>query len=47
VGAIPYGYDIVANDGAFVVVEEEAGIVREIIANVAAGATPLLRGQAS
>ena len=39
VGAIPYGYDIVAKDGAFVVVEEEAGIVREIIANIAAGAT--------
>ena len=39
VGAIPYGYDIVAKDGEFVVVEEEAGIVREIIANVAEGAT--------
>jgi DNA invertase Pin-like site-specific DNA recombinase len=39
VGAIPYGYDIVEKDGAFVVVEEEAAIVREIIANVAADAT--------
>jgi site-specific DNA recombinase len=39
VGAIPYGNDIVAKDGAFVVVEEEAGIVCEIIANIAAGAT--------
>jgi site-specific DNA recombinase len=39
VGAIPYGYNIVAKDGAFEVVEEEASIVREIIANVAAGAT--------
>jgi site-specific DNA recombinase len=39
VGAIPYGYDIVEKDGAFVVVEEEARIVREIIARIAAGAT--------
>jgi site-specific DNA recombinase len=37
-GAIPYGYEIAA-DGSFVVVEEEARTVREIIANVAAGAT--------
>jgi site-specific DNA recombinase len=39
VGAIPYGYNIVAKDGVFVVVEEEAQIVRQIIANVAVGAT--------
>jgi site-specific DNA recombinase len=38
-GAIPYGYDIVERDGAFVVVEEEAHIVREIVSNIAAGAT--------
>jgi site-specific DNA recombinase len=37
-GTIPYGYDI-AEDDTFVVVEDEARIVREIIANVAAGAT--------
>jgi DNA invertase Pin-like site-specific DNA recombinase len=37
-GCIPYGYDI-DEGGAFVVVEEEARVVREIIANVAAGAT--------
>ena len=35
-GAIPYGYDI-APDGSFVVVEEEAAIVREIITNIAEG----------
>src|SRR5215216_7104047 len=33
-GAIPYGYDI-AQDNSFVVVEEEACIVRQIIANIA------------
>jgi site-specific DNA recombinase len=37
-GAIPYGYDI-AEGGAFVVVPEEAHIVREIIANIAEGST--------
>jgi site-specific DNA recombinase len=37
-GAIPYGYDI-AQDNSFVVVEEEACLVRQIIANIAAGAT--------
>src|SRR5829696_9175015 len=37
-GRIPYGYDVDA-DGAFVVVEDEARVVRCIIANVAAGAT--------
>src|SRR5215208_3095079 len=37
-GSIPYGYDIV-QDNSFVVVEEEARIVRQIIANIAAGAT--------
>jgi site-specific DNA recombinase len=39
-GRIPYGYDISSEDGkGFVVVEDEACVVREIIANVAAGAT--------
>ena len=38
-GTIPYGYDIVERDGAFVVVEEEAHMVREIVSNIAAGAT--------
>src|SRR5215204_521525 len=37
-GVIPYGYDI-AEDGAFVVVEEEAVVVRDIIRNIAGGAT--------
>jgi len=38
-GAIPYGYDI-AEDGAFVVVEEEAQLVREFFDNIASsGAT--------
>jgi site-specific DNA recombinase len=37
-GCIPYGYDI-DDSGAFVVVEDEARVVREIIANVAAGST--------
>jgi site-specific DNA recombinase len=37
-GMIPYGYDI-APDNSFVIVEDEARIVAEIIANVAAGAT--------
>ena len=37
-GAIPYGYDI-AQDNSFMVVEEEARVVRQIIANIAAGAT--------
>jgi site-specific DNA recombinase len=36
-GMIPYGYDI-APDGLFVIVEDEARIVAEIIANIAAGA---------
>jgi site-specific DNA recombinase len=36
-GMIPYGYDI-APDGSFVIVEDEARIVAEIIANIAAGA---------
>ncbi len=35
-GVIPYGYDI-APDGSFVVVEEEAAVVRQIIANIAEG----------
>ena len=37
-GCIPYGYDI-AQDYSFVVVEDEARIVREIIANIANRAT--------
>jgi len=37
-GLIPYGYDI-AEVGSFVVVEEEAQVVRTIIRNVAHGAT--------
>lgn len=37
-GRIPFGYDV-GEDYAFVVVEDEARIVREIIANIAAGAT--------
>ena len=36
-GMIPYGYDI-APDGSFIIVEDEARIVAEIIANIAAGA---------
>src|SRR5829696_555987 len=38
VGRIPYGYDI-NEAGAFEVVEHEARVVREIVANVAAGAS--------
>jgi hypothetical protein len=38
-GAIPNGYEI-TQDNSFVVVEEEARVVRQIIANIAAGATP-------
>ncbi len=37
-GRIPYGYDI-NEAGAFEVVEHEARVVREIVANVAAGAS--------
>ena len=37
-GAIPYGYDI-AKNGAFVVVPEEAEIVKEILTNIAGGST--------
>lgn len=37
-GRIPYGYDI-AEDGSFVVVEEEARVVRQVIASIAKGAT--------
>jgi site-specific DNA recombinase len=39
-GVIPYGYRVRAEDGRLEVVEEEAGIVREIFANVAGGSTP-------
>jgi site-specific DNA recombinase len=38
IGRIPYGYDI-GEDDRFVVVEEEARIVRRIIANIAGGST--------
>jgi site-specific DNA recombinase len=37
-GCIPFGYDVV-NDGSLVVVEDEARIVRQIIGNIAGGAT--------
>src|SRR5215217_87075 len=37
-GRIPYGYDI-AEDGGFVVVEEEAAVVREVFSNIAGGST--------
>src|SRR5215204_7076626 len=38
-GRIPYGYRVRGEDGLLEVVEDEAAFVREIIANVAAGAT--------
>jgi site-specific DNA recombinase len=38
-GRIPYGYRVRGEDGLLEVVEDEAAIVREIIANVAAGST--------
>jgi site-specific DNA recombinase len=38
-GRIPYGYDVVDESGTFEVVEHEAHVVREVIANVAAGAS--------
>jgi uncharacterized protein len=37
-GRIPYGYDI-ADDGGFVLVDEEAAVVREIFSNIAGGST--------
>ena len=37
-GRIPYGYDV-ADDGRFVLVEEEAAVVRDIFSNLAAGST--------
>lgn len=37
-GAIPYGYDI-TEDGAFMVVPEEAEIIREILENISGGST--------
>lgn len=37
-GRIPYGYDI-SEEGAFVVVEKEARVVRQVIASIAGGAT--------
>jgi site-specific DNA recombinase len=37
-GAVPFGYDIAAG-GSFVIVEDEARIARDIIANIAAGST--------
>jgi site-specific DNA recombinase len=38
-GRIPYGYKLSSDETSLTLVEEEAQIVREIIANVAAGAT--------
>jgi site-specific DNA recombinase len=38
-GMILYGYDIRDDDGTFVVVKDEARVVREIISNVASGST--------
>src|SRR5919112_2126 len=38
-GRIPYGYRVHSEDGLLEMVEDEAAIVREIIANVAAGST--------
>ena len=38
-GRIPYGYKLSPDESALVIVEEEARIVREIIANIAEGAT--------
>ena len=37
-GLIPYGFDV-GEDGSFVVVDEEAVVVRDIIRNIAGGAT--------
>jgi site-specific DNA recombinase len=37
-GRVPYGYDI-ADDGSFVVVEDEARVVRQIFANLASGSS--------
>jgi hypothetical protein len=37
-GRIPYGYDI-AEDSGFVLVEEEAAVIREIFSNIAGGST--------
>jgi len=37
-GVIPYGFDI-GDDGSFIIVEEEAAVVRDIIRNIAEGAT--------
>jgi site-specific DNA recombinase len=37
-GRIPYGYDI-AEDGGFVLVDEEAAVVREVFSNIAGGST--------
>src|SRR5215210_4206332 len=39
VGRIPYGYDMSEDGKEFVVVENEACVVRQIIASIAAGAT--------
>jgi site-specific DNA recombinase len=39
-GRVPYGYRVRGEDGLLEVVEDEAAIVREIIANVVAGSTP-------
>src|SRR5215217_3829645 len=45
VGLIPYGFDI-AEDGYFVIVEEEAAIVRDVIRNVAGALRSLQRRSA-
>jgi len=37
-GRIPYGYDV-ADNGGFVLVDEEAAVVREIFSNIAGGST--------
>jgi site-specific DNA recombinase len=37
-GRIPFGYDI-SEDGGFVLVDEEAAVVREIFSNIAGGST--------
>jgi site-specific DNA recombinase len=38
-GRLPYGYKLSPDETGFILVEEEAQIVREVIANIAAGAT--------
>jgi site-specific DNA recombinase len=38
-GRLPYGYKLSPDETGLILVEEEAQIVREVIANIAAGAT--------